>query len=83
MRRANLQDSETLLENASDIVLPRTAVGRGGCVASLPIATPINCIAWNPDGRTLAVACMNDRIYLWDVGSEKLPMVLAELPMVE
>jgi hypothetical protein len=38
----------------------------GKVLATLPTTIRINDITWDPGGETLGVACMNERIYLWN-----------------
>jgi WD40 repeat protein len=33
---------------------------------------PVNCVAWSPDGRLLATGCLDHKIRIWDVASEKV-----------
>jgi WD40 repeat protein len=39
---------------------------------SPPAGTQVDCIAWHPDGRTLATTCNDRRIRLWDVATGKM-----------
>ena len=40
-----------------------------------PLAQPYH-LAWHPDGKTLAVACTDSGIHLWDVAAGKQTLVL-------
>jgi serine/threonine protein kinase/WD40 repeat protein len=48
----------------------------GKVLATLPTPIRINDLTWNPDGETLGVACMNERIYLWNFESTMPPFIL-------
>jgi WD40 repeat protein len=41
---------------------------------SHPARTHVDCIAWHPDGRTLATTCSDRRIRLWDVVAGKMSL---------
>ncbi len=50
----------------------------GEVVADLPLPPPVaaHCLAWQPDGKTLAVVGSDRRIYLWDVATRKQTLVI-------
>jgi WD40 repeat protein/tRNA A-37 threonylcarbamoyl transferase component Bud32 len=48
----------------------------GAKEANLPQRSVAQRLAWHPDGRTLAVACADYKIYLWDVPARKQTVVI-------
>jgi serine/threonine protein kinase/WD40 repeat protein/tetratricopeptide (TPR) repeat protein len=45
-------------------------------IANFPHPAVQSAIAWRDDGRLLAVACLDQRIYVWDVVKQRLQSVL-------
>jgi tetratricopeptide (TPR) repeat protein/WD40 repeat protein len=49
-------------------------VPEGKVVAELPHPQAISSMDWHPEGRLLAVACSDMKIYLWEVAGKKLAL---------
>ena len=72
------------LENTERHVLSDCGCRNGQTVR--PITLPINAdnVAWGPDGFTLATACSDSKIYLWEAatGMRKAVLEGASLPVM-
>src|SRR5205085_9063005 len=51
---------------AHDLGVEIRDLDTGKLLAALPTPDSIECLTWNPDGKTLGVSCDNETIYLWN-----------------
>ena len=54
-------------------------VETGKVLAEFQHPAAIYRLAWHPDGKTLAVVCAVNRVFLWDVAAGKQTLVIEEL----
>jgi len=65
---ALLSPTNTLLACSSetDPTLEIRETGSGRLTVPINCPAPVSTLAWSPDSRRLATACLDDRVYTWD-----------------
>ena len=63
-------------EDDSSVEIRDVELGR--LVLTLPCPAPVNFAAWSPDGKRLAVACRDYRIYILDAENARPPQAVLE-----
>ncbi|HWX22821.1 MAG TPA: WD40 repeat domain-containing serine/threonine-protein kinase [Candidatus Binatia bacterium] len=68
-----LSPADTWLACSSDLdsTIEIRDVESGQTIAAWPCPAPVDAIAWSPEGKRLATACNEHRIYIWDAETGK------------
>jgi len=72
----NPENTRLACSSEGDPAVEIREVESGRSIATLACPAAVSAVTWSPDGKRLATACLDNRIYVWEAGSGQNSAVL-------